>query len=151
MADPIVDSTNNTAEAQWRCVTCGQQASGTFCGHCGEKRRQGHDFSLSHVLGEAVETFFHIDSKVFLTLKTLMLEPGKLTEEFFLGRRKPYMSPLQTFFVCNLLFFVLQPLTGLEILAPGLHTFENNSTIKTMAIRLVDRRLAHDHLSRAND
>jgi hypothetical protein len=132
-------------------VTCGYQAQGNFCAHCGEKRRADHDFSLRHVLAEAAEAFFHVDSKVFLTLRTLVMRPGKLTSEFFLGRRKPYMSPLQTFFVCNLLFFVLQPLTGLEILAPGLHTFENNSTIKTMAIRLVDRRLGHDHLSRAND
>lgn len=135
----------------WGCITCGREATGNFCAHCGEKRRGDHDFSLRHVLAEAAEAFFHVDSKVFLTLRTLVTKPGKLTSEFFLGRRKPYMSPLQTFFVCNLLFFVLQPLTGLEILAPGLHTFENNSTIKTMAIRLVDRRLAHDHLSRAND
>src|SRR5579859_1746399 len=145
------DSEKSAAESHWTCVTCGQDAQGNFCAHCGEKRHDDHDFSLRHVLAEAAEAFFHVDSKIFLTLKTLVTKPGKLTSEFFWGRRKPYMSPLQTFFVCNLLFFVLQPLTGLEILAPGLHTFENNSTIKTMAIRLVDRRLAHDHLSRAND
>jgi len=151
MPDPsTVDSTSNTAEAQWRCVTCGQQASGNFCAHCGEKWRQSHDFSFSHVLGEAVEAFFHIDSKVFLTLKTLILEPGKLTEEFFLGRRKPYMSPLQIFFVCNLLFFVLQPLTGLEILAPPLRAYETNTFLRPTATRLVDRRLEKEHIARNN-
>lgn len=132
-------------------MSCGQKAHDHFCAHCGEKRRDDHDFSLRHVLAEAAEAFFHVDSKIFLTLKTLVRRPGKLTSEFFLGRRKPYMSPLQTFFVCNLLFFVLQPLTGLEILAPGLRTFENNPTFKTVAMRLVDQRLAHDHLSRSNE
>ena len=145
------DSQKGTVESCWTCVTCGHEAQGSFCACCGEKRRGDHDFSLRHVLAEAAEAFFHVDSKIFLTLRTLVTRPGKLTSEFFLGRRKPYMSPLQTFFVCNLLFFVLQPLTGLEILAPGLHTFENNPTIKTMAVRLVDRRLAHDHLSRTNE
>jgi Protein of unknown function (DUF3667) len=141
---------NSTSGDSWTCITCGREASGNFCAHCGEKRSGDHDFSLAHVLAEAAEAFFHVDSKIFVTLKTLVLRPGKLTAEFFLGRRKPYMSPLQTFFVCNLLFFVLQPLTGLEILAPGLSTFENNSMFKSVATRLVDQRLTHDHLSRAN-
>jgi len=98
-------------------------------------------------MAEAVEAFFHIDSKMFLTLKTLVTTPGKLTSEFFLGRRKPYMSPLQTFFVCNLLFFLLQPLTGLEILAPSLRVFDNDNS---MTKRLIDQRLEHKHLSRSN-
>lgn len=132
-------------------MTCGREAHGNFCAHCGEKQRNDHDFSLRHVLAEAAEAFFHIDSKIFLTLKTLITTPGKLTVEFFLGRRKPYMSPLQTFFVCNLIFFVLQPLTGLEILAPGLRTYENNNRFKLIAMRMVDQRLAHDHLSRNNE
>ncbi|HEY1938779.1 MAG TPA: DUF3667 domain-containing protein [Candidatus Angelobacter sp.] len=135
------------SETNWTCVTCGQNAVGNFCANCGEKRRGDHDFSLAHVLAEAAEAFLHIDSKVFLTLKTLMVKPGKLTEEFFLGRRKPYMSPLQTFFVCNLLFFLIQPLTGLEILAPPLRIFDDpNSWTR----HLIDQRLEHKHLSRAN-
>lgn len=131
-------------------MTCGQEAHGNFCPNCGEKRRDNHDFSLRHVLAEAMEAFFHVDSKVFLTLKTLVTRPGKLTSDFFLGRRKPYMSPLQTFFVCNLLFFVLQPLTGLEILAPPLRVFESNDIMGKTATRLIDRRLTKEHLSRSN-
>jgi len=132
------------------CVTCGQEAQGKFCAQCGEKRRDNYDFSLRHVLAEAAEAFFHVDSKIFLTLRTLVTKPGKLTSEFFLGRRKPYMSPLQTFFVCNLFFFVLQPLTGLEILAPPLRVFENNDFVGKTATRLVDRRLTKERLSRNN-
>ena len=131
-------------------MTCGQEAQGNFCSRCGEKRRNDHDFSFRHVLEEAAEAFFHIDSKILVTLKILITTPGKLTADFFLGRRKPYMSPLQTFFVCNLLFFVLQPLTGLERLAPPLRVFESDDFIGKTATRLVDRRLAREHLSRTN-
>jgi hypothetical protein len=112
------DHAQSATEQKWICVTCGQEASGNFCAHCGEKQLHDHDFSLGHVLAEAAEAFFHIDSKIFLTLKTLVARPGQLTTEFFLGRRKPYMSPLQTFFVCNLLFFLLQPLTGWKYWRP---------------------------------
>ena len=131
-------------------MTCGQEAHENFCAYCGEKRHDNHDFSLKHVLAEAAEAFFHVDSKIFRTLKTLVSTPGKLTADFFLGRRKPYMSPLQTFFVCNLLFFILQPLTRLEILAPPLRVFESSDLIGSTATRLVDRRLANQHLSRTN-
>jgi hypothetical protein len=145
-----VQSEQGAAEPLWICVTCGRHASGNFCASCGEKRRKDNDFSLRHVLAEAAEAFFHVDSKVFHTLKTLVTRPGQLTSEFFLGRRKPYMSPLQTFFVCNLLFFVLQPLTGLEILAPPLRIFESNAFLRSTVTHLVDQRLAKKHLSRTN-
>lgn len=144
------DSEKSAIESRWTCVTCGKEAQEHFCAHCGEKRRTDHNFSLRHVLAEAAEAFFHVDSKLFLTLRTLVTRPGKLTSEFFLGRRKPYMSPLQTFFVCNLLFFVLQPLTGLEILAPPLRVFESYDFVGKTATRLVDRRLTKEHLSRTN-
>ncbi|HXA83849.1 MAG TPA: DUF3667 domain-containing protein [Candidatus Dormibacteraeota bacterium] len=141
---------SNASGNSWTCITCGHAASGHFCAHCGEKRRGDHDFSLAHVLAEAAEAFFHVDSKIFVTLKTLVTKPGRLTADFFLGRRKPYMSPLQIFFVCNLLFFVLQPLTGLEILAPPLRIFESNMFLRSTATRLIDQRLAKLHLSRSN-
>jgi hypothetical protein len=151
MHEPLAaDSVKSPTDPTWTCITCGQAAHGNFCANCGEKRHDEHDFSLKHVLAEAAEAFFHVDSKIFLTLRMLVARPGKLTADFFLGRRKPFMSPLQTFFVCNLLFFVLQPLTGLEILAPPLRVFEANDFMGKTATRLVDRRLAKEHLSRSN-
>jgi hypothetical protein len=151
MHKTLADNSAQDAKTKWTCVTCGQQAAGIYCAHCGEKQLHNHDFSLGHVLAEAAEAFFHVDSKVFLTLKTLIKKPGQLTAEFFMGRRKPYMSPLQTFFVCNLLFFVLQPLTGLEILAPPLRVFENNVFLKSISVNLIDQRLAKKHISRAHE
>jgi hypothetical protein len=151
MQEPLTTQSNQSSyDNGWTCMTCGQKAHDSFCAHCGEKRHDNHDFSLKHVLAEAAEAFFHVDSKIFRTLKTLVSTPGKLTADFFLGRRKPYMSPLQTFFVCNLIFFILQPLTGLEILAPPLRVFESNDFMGKTATRLVDRRLAKEHLSRTN-
>lgn len=102
------------------------------------------------MLSETLETFFHLDSKIFLSLRTLTTQPGKLTAEYFLGRRKPYMAPLQLFLVCNFLFFILQPLTGLEILAPPLRSFEHNSILQNIALPMIDHRLEKKHLSRSS-
>ena len=144
---PATGATQETPnDAPWVCVTCGHPAIHDYCSHCGEKRRETHDFSLRHILGEAAEAFFHVDSKILLSLKTLLSKPGRLTAEFFAGRRKPYMLPLQTFFVCNLIFFVLQPLTGLEILGPPLRAFDN-SFLRSVVTPLVHGRLAKKHVS----
>ena len=151
MEEPRATKAGTASDRGWTCATCGLHAEDNYCAHCGEKRHTDHDFSLRHVLAEAAEAFFHVDSKIFGTLKILVTKPGELPAEFFRGRRKPYMSPLQTFFVCNLLFFVLQPLTGLEILAPGLRSYENNTGFNNLTRRLVDRRLAQKHLSRTNE
>jgi hypothetical protein len=55
----------------------------------------------------AVEALTNADSKLYATLRTLVLRPGVLTREFMAGRRKPYVGPLQIFLVCNVLFFLL--------------------------------------------
>ena len=102
------------------------------------------------MLSETLEAFFHLDSKIFLSLRTLITKPGQLTAEYFRGRRKPYMAPLQLFLVCNFLFFILQPFTGLEILAPPLRSFEHNSVLQNIALPMIDHRLQQKHLSRSN-
>lgn len=134
----------------WTCVTCGRAGVDTYCAHCGEKRHDGHVASLRHMFSETLEAFFHLDSKIFLSLRTLITKPGQLTAEYFQGRRKPYMAPLQLFLVCNFLFFILQPFTGLEILAPPLRSFEQNSVLQNIAVPMIDHRLEQKHLSRSN-
>jgi len=137
-------------ESAWTCVTCGKAGTDTYCAHCGERRHDGHEASLRHMFSETLEAFFHFDSKIFLSLRTLVTKPGEITTEYFLGRRKPYMAPLQLFLVCNFLFFILQPLTGLEILAPPLRVFEHNMLLEEIAVPRIDHRLEQKHLSRAN-
>jgi hypothetical protein len=134
----------------WTCVTCGYAGTDSYCAHCGEKRHDGHDASLRHMFSETLEAFFHLDSKVFLSLRTLVTKPGLLTAEYFAGRRKPYMTPLQLFLVCNFLFFILQPFTGLEILAPPLRLYENNAIPQAISVPRINDRLEQKHFSRSN-
>ncbi|MGZ5443311.1 MAG: DUF3667 domain-containing protein [Thermoanaerobaculia bacterium] len=47
---------------------------------------------------------FHLDSKLFRTLRDLVMRPGELTAEYFAGRKKRYIAPLRLF----LTLFALQ-------------------------------------------
>ncbi len=46
------------------------------------------------------------------SLWRLLFQPGELTVEWLRGRRKLYVRPLQLFLLANLIYFVVQPLTG---------------------------------------
>ncbi len=94
------------------CATCGKPRPDKFCPHCGEKRVEPADHALKHVLGHLFEAFTHADGKIFLTLRTLLLRPGRLTADYVRGRRRPYIPALQVFLIANLIFFLLHPLIG---------------------------------------
>ena len=62
---------------------------------------------------ELLSEFVSLDGRFWLTLWTLVRHPGKLAREYFDGRGARYMRPLNLFLLLNLVFFVIQPHTGL--------------------------------------
>ena len=50
----------------------------------------------------------NFESGFFRSFAALITKPGLLTSEYFAGRRKPYLKPLQLFLFCNIAFFVVQ-------------------------------------------
>jgi hypothetical protein len=75
--------------------------SDKFCPNCGQKNTDGH-VSLHDLWHELTHYFTHVDNKIFVTLKDLLV-PGKLTDEFFKGHRKRYIHPINLFFVVGII------------------------------------------------
>ena len=73
------------------------------CSQCGQKPTDGR-MTMHDLLHEFVHTLFHLDGKLFWTLKHLFI-PGKLTTEFFKGHHKRYAHPVQLFLVLGALAF----------------------------------------------
>jgi thiamine biosynthesis protein ThiS len=133
----------------WTCPTCGTQGLGKFCSNCGEKKSGREDFSLHHFLSRAFETFFDADSKVFQSFRMLFTKPGFLSAEYVRGRRKPYMHPFQLFFVCNVIYFLLQPLTTWSGLRTTLVIHTHSMEYSGLATRMLHHRLASKGISEA--
>jgi hypothetical protein len=76
------------------CPTCAKALVGDYCHHCGEKRSGARDLSLRHFVADAAQELTSLDSKLFRTLFTLLVRPGRLTNEWIAGRRVPYIKPL---------------------------------------------------------
>jgi hypothetical protein len=125
-----------------RCASCSEPLRGGYCSHCGEKRMGATDHTLRRLIEQLFEAFTHADGKIWLTLRTLLARPGRLTADFLLGKRKPYIPPLQVFLIANLGFFLLHPLIGSNTLTTGLHTQLHYTWHHAMAESLVAPRLA---------
>lgn len=88
------------------CQNCNLPLTGAFCSGCGQ-RAHSRIISLGHLLQEAVEDFWHVDSRLWLTLRALLLKPGFLTQEFLAGRRAHYLPPFRLYIVASILLFLL--------------------------------------------
>jgi hypothetical protein len=131
-----------------RCVACGADLSDRYCPACGEAAGH-HDYSLKHFAEEALETFAHLDGRVFSTFRSLVMRPGLLARDFLAGRRKSQMGPLQLFVVCNVIYFLMQPLT---VFAPFTSTLGIQTTARPwrrLASAMVASRVAARQITTA--
>lgn len=88
------------------CENCDTPLQGPYCHRCGQ-----HDFdvhrSFRHTLIEALEGFFHFDTKLFRNVVTLLFQPGRLTAAFNAGKRAAQVPPFRFYVFVSILFFFL--------------------------------------------
>ena len=79
--------------------------AGDYCHHCSQKYITGK-ITFKELIGEFLEAVFNVDSRFFRTARALFI-PGKLTEDYFLGKHKRYIHPLRIFLVLAVVHFAL--------------------------------------------
>jgi hypothetical protein len=89
-----------------QCRNCQSSLAGAYCPVCGQR-----DIDLErpvwNLVGDLLKETFEVDGRTALTVKTLFLNPGKLTAEFLDGRRRTYTSPLRLYLAISISFFIL--------------------------------------------
>ena len=94
------------AQKNTKCPNCEKEfdSSYDYCPYCGQKNIDP-DPKLKHFLGEFLSANFNLDSKIFITLKTLVLKPAKLSKEFIAGKRESYITPVRLYLFISLIYF----------------------------------------------
>jgi len=87
------------------CLNCGAALSGPYCASCGQ-RAVDRDLSMREFLEDTTQELAHWEGKVPQSLKTLFLEPGRLTLDFLAGRRVRWLPPLRLYLICSLAYFL---------------------------------------------
>ena len=91
------------------CDNCRTPLQGGFCHVCGQNAHNPLR-SFGHAVEEVFESFWHLDGRIFRTLRTL-LSPGKLANAYLAGHRAPYVAPLRLFVIVSVLTFFVARLT----------------------------------------
>jgi hypothetical protein len=91
------------------CSNCGAALTGPYCAACGQ-HAHGSARSVAVLLHDAWHVMTHIDGRFWLTMYMLLLQPGRLTQEYFAERRARYLPPVRLYLVISLVFFALGPL-----------------------------------------
>jgi hypothetical protein len=82
---------------------------GPFCSQCGEAAVHDGDLSLKHLLHDFAHEFTHLDGKIWRSIFALLFQPGRLTKEYWEGRRGLWVRPLRLYLVFYLLHILLAP------------------------------------------
>lgn len=89
------------------CENCGAQLHGHYCHACGQSVVNPIRHA-AHAVEEVFEAFWHLDGRIFTTLRDL-LHPGRVAINYLAGQRARYVAPLRLFVVLSVLtFFVAQ-------------------------------------------
>jgi hypothetical protein len=85
------------------CENCGAALQGEFCHACGQSAHNPLH-SLRHAVEDVFESFWHLDGRVFRTLRDLFV-PGRVAINYLAGQRVRYVPPLRLFVILSLLTF----------------------------------------------
>jgi hypothetical protein len=86
------------------CLNCGTNVQLNYCPECGQ-RAIDPDPTLREFVQELAQEFINWDGKLFTTFRLLLARPGALTQEYLVGRRISFISPLRLYLTCSVLYF----------------------------------------------
>jgi hypothetical protein len=106
------------------CRNCGAAAGGKFCPACGQETAM-HPPSAWEFVHEFIGHYIALEGALWRTLAAL-LRPGKLTNEYFAGRKRRYVLPLRLYLTASILFFLVA-----KVLMPAPEVRVSKGTVTT--------------------
>src|SRR5688572_22438281 len=91
---------------QENCLNCAEPAQGKFCSNCGQEVHQ-HKYNFWGMVKHFVFDLLHFEGKFFLTLKLLLLKPGRPAIDYVSGKKASYFDPVKMYlFISAFTFFI---------------------------------------------
>ncbi|TAN02656.1 MAG: DUF3667 domain-containing protein [Rhodanobacteraceae bacterium] len=90
------------------CANCGTPLQGKYCYACGQPVN-GLVRHFGSVMSDIADSVLNVDERLFRTIGPLYFQPGKLTLDYFAGKRARYVTPFRmVFFLAIVAFFAAQ-------------------------------------------
>ncbi|MDH5822428.1 DUF3667 domain-containing protein [Luteimonas sp. RD2P54] len=98
------------------CENCGTALQGAFCHLCGQSEHSPTRH-LGHAIEEVFESFWHLDGRIFRTLREMFV-PGRVANRYLAGHRVRYVAPMRLFVILSLLTVFVAKLAIGDAFAP---------------------------------
>ncbi|MET2985979.1 DUF3667 domain-containing protein [Aureibaculum conchae] len=95
------------------CKNCQSNLIANYCSKCGQ-RASVHKVTFKETLQDFIDVVFSVNSPLLLTLKLLVVNPGKLFREYLNGKRKTYYKPVPFFILVTLIFVLVKSLLNYD-------------------------------------
>ena len=102
-----------TASASDTCKNCGSISSGKYCQECGQ-RTSVDKVTFLETFQDLIDALFSVNAPLFVTLKGLIRNPGKLFRNYLSGQRKKYYRPVAFFILTTVLYILIRALIGFD-------------------------------------
>ncbi|MEM1174343.1 MAG: DUF3667 domain-containing protein [Pseudomonadota bacterium] len=104
-------------EAEHTCLNCGHVLSpeANFCPACGQKVLTDDDRRLGKLIKDALAEVTDLRGRILPSFAALLFYPGYLAQNYRLGRRKGYVSPVSLFLFANVIYFLVPVLSDFQI------------------------------------
>jgi hypothetical protein len=116
-----------------RCDNCETPLVGAYCHICGQHAHNPLR-SFRHAVEDVFESFWHLDGRIFRTLRDLLV-PGRVAKNYLDGRRVAYVPPLRLFVILSLLTFFIGKLT-IHVDPVPMHAANPDGTLQTSDIEV---------------
>jgi hypothetical protein len=88
------------------CKNCQTSFKGNYCSECGQSKKE-FDRPLKLLIVDFVGNIFAFDTRVWRSLKHVLLQPGKMEQQYIQGKRVRYMPPFRMYVFMSFLFFLM--------------------------------------------
>lgn len=91
-----------------QCPNCQTQLGigDNYCPNCGQENHF-HNNSLRELWDDFIGSFLNFDGKVWTTLKTLFLRPGKVSGDYVEGKKVRYVPPIRLYLFVSFVYFLV--------------------------------------------
>jgi len=134
------------APAPWTCPACKLELASEYCPRCGERSLHAQALTLRSLTGALVHTLTDVDGRLLRSIGQLLRRPGSLTVAYLDGDRKRFIAPLQLFLLANVIFFLVQSWTGINVFSSTLQSQMHQQDWSAYASRRVAELLERTHM-----
>jgi len=128
------------------CPNCEEPLTGKFCSACGQKRIEPSERKLFYFFKQFFGAAFFLENSFIRNLWKLLTKPGLLATDYIEGRQKRWMPPFSIFFLINLIYFIVNPLTDFNLPLSN-HIGYHATTYSKLAINMVESRMENRAIS----